>query len=209
MKFKNKKALVVCAVAIAGIFGLSVVQSLYSAESGKDLLKRFKVFTPKEPLIPKNVKISPDFRPGKGPSIGTVQKIQGTAYVIHLNERTAYTLKSNVLLYQNDTLITDERSRINAIMNDRSVLALAPEAKLVLTKSEYDPAKESRSTVMNLLWGSVRFIVQKVKSRPNYTVRTPTAVAGVRGTDFAVSVTSESEGMSGLIAFSRLSARSR
>jgi len=201
MKLRHRKALVLCAIAITGIFCLSIVPSLQSAESGEDLLKRFKIFKPKEPLIPENIKISPDFRPGKGPAIGTVQKIQGTAYVIHLNERTAYTLKSNFLLYQNDTLITDERSRINAIMNDRSVLALAPEAKLVLTKAEYDPDRESRSTVMNLLWGSVRFIVQKVKGRPNYTVRTPTAVAGVRGTDFAVSVTSESEGMSALERF--------
>ncbi|CAB5084684.1 hypothetical protein D3OALGA1CA_1428 [Olavius algarvensis associated proteobacterium Delta 3] len=201
MNLRNRKALVVCALAVAGIFCLSVVPSLHSADPGKDLLKRFNVFKPKEPLIPENVKISPDFKPGTGPSIGTVQKIQGTAYVIHQNQMVAYTLKNNFLLYQNDTLVTGKRSRINAIMNDRSVLALAPHAKLVLTQIEYDPDTETRSTFMNLLWGSVRFIVQKVKGKPNFRVKTPTAVAGVRGTDFALSVTPISDKMSSLERF--------
>jgi len=201
MTLRNRKALVVCALAVAGIFCLSVVPSLHSADTGKDLLKRFNVFKPPEPLIPENVKISPDFKPGEGPSIGTVQKIQGTAYVIHQNQMVAYTLKNNFLLYQNDTLVTGKRSRINAIMNDRSVLALAPHAKLVLTQIEYDPDTETRSTFMNLLWGSVRFIVQKVKGKPNFRVKTPTAVAGVRGTDFALSVTPISDEMSALERF--------
>ena len=201
MRFRNRTALLICTLAVAGVFCLSVAPSLYSADYGKDLLKRFKVFKPKEPLIPENVKISPDFKRGRGPAIGTVQKIQGTAYVIHHKQKVAYTLKANFLLYENDTLITAERSRINAIMNDKSMLGLAPQAKLVMTKAEYNSKKDSRSTVMNLLWGSVRFIVQKVKARPNYTVRTPTAVAGVRGTDFAVCVTSAAEEMSALERF--------
>ncbi len=41
---------------------------------------------------------------------------------------------------------------------------------------------------MSVLWGQVRFIADKVAGKPNFTVKTKTAVCGVRGSDFAISV---------------------
>ena len=73
-------------------------------------------------------------------------------------------------------------------MDDKSVLAMAPNAKLVIARLEYKPKENTRSTVMGLLWGSARFIVKKLSGKPSYQVRTETAVCGVRGTDFAVSI---------------------
>ncbi len=160
----------------------------YSADDGERLLGNFKSFKPEKDLLPSDVAVADSFVVGEGEPIGTVQKVVGTAYVIHKGEKVAYRLQDNNPLSTEDTLITMERSRLNAVMNDKSLFAMAPQAKLVLVKSLYDPEKDKRSSVMELLWGSVRFIVKKIAGEPDFVVQTPTAVAGVRGTDFAVSV---------------------
>ena len=75
-------------------------------------------------------------------------------------------------------------------MKDKSILALVPMAKLKIDKSEYTKSifRAKRSSVMNLVWGSVRFIVKKISGKSDFIVKTKTAVCGVRSTDFAVSV---------------------
>ena len=50
------------------------------------------------------------------------------------------------------------------------------------------------------MWGRARFIVAKLtKKKPNYQVKTPTAVCGVRGTDFAMAVTDEGQKFPGVV----------
>ena len=185
---KWKKGMKLGGVGLLAVCVLFAASGLYSADDGQRLLKRFGIFAPEVALLPSDVTVASYFAPGKGDPIGTVQKVQGTVYVIHENEKAAYPLKADHTLHAEDTLITAERSRLNAVMNDKSLIAMAPQAKLVLAKSEYDPDKNMRSSVMGLLWGSVRFLVKKISGEPNFEVRTPTAVCGVRGTDFAVSV---------------------
>lgn len=87
-------------------------------------------------------------------------------------------------------MISQEQSKAQAKLNDGSFIALGPYSKIVFDKSVYDPSKPMRNSLLNLLFGKARFIVTKLanfRSSP-FTVRTPTAVAGVRGSDFAISV---------------------
>lgn len=186
-KLKRKKTIIYCLV-ILGVFLTTSISVLYSEDSGHKLLENFKIYEPEIPLIPDDVKLSDRFVEGVGEKIGQIQQVQGKAYVIHFGQKIAYRLKNNNPLVVSDTLITFSKSRLNALMNDKSVLALAPLAKLTITKAEYSPAENTRSTVMDLIWGSARFIVKKISGEPDFTVKTKTAVCGVRGTDFAVSV---------------------
>ena len=188
-KLKRKKTVVYC-LMILGIFLTTSISVIYSGDSGLKLLENFKPYEPDTPLIPKYVKINPDFVAGVGKEIGYIHKVQGTAYVIHFGEKIAYQLKKNNPLFVSDTLITDRKSRLSAVMKDKSVLALAPMAKLTITKSEYSRTlfRSKRSSVMNLVWGSARFIVKKISGKSDFVVKTKTAVCGVRSTDFAVSV---------------------
>lgn len=188
MKITRNKKLsfsIVTLIGICLVFGLT---SLYSADDGTKLLDNFKSYKPKVKLIPADVKVSKDFRGSVEKKAGRVQKVQGKVYVIHKGEKTAFRLKAKHPIFEGDTIITGSRSRINAAMKDQSVLAMAPNAKLVVSQLEYNKKKNTRSTVMSLFWGSARFIVKKLSGKPNYQVTTETAVCGVRGTDFAVSV---------------------
>ncbi|MFC1581151.1 FecR domain-containing protein, partial [Thermodesulfobacteriota bacterium] len=134
------------------------------------------------------------FEKGMGPDIGSAQMVQGEALVVHKGQSVAYKLKKGSPIFAGDMLVTKERSRLNAKMNDKSVIGLAPVSKLVIDKSVYDPKKDERSSFLSLMWGRARFIVSKLtKSKPNYQVKTPTAVCGVRGTDFAIAVSPDGE----------------
>lgn len=198
-RITGKKAIVYC-LLIPAIFLMLGIPVLCSADSDHKLLEKFKSYEPETPLIPGDVTLSADFVEGENEKVGQIQQVQGEAYVIHFGQKTAYRLENDHPLVAQDTLITFPRSRVNALMNDKSVLSLAPRAKLTITKSEYSPAVNTRSTVMDLIWGSARFIVKKISGKPDFTVKTKTAVCGVRGTDFVVSVAPAEEGqkMSGL-----------
>ncbi len=188
---KGKWVLTVVLVATAAFLltHISFSQGDNVAKLIQDQLKN--EYKPPSPLLPAGATVSPDFKKGAGPAIGSAQMVQGDAFVIHMGQTTvAYTLKKGSPLFAGDTLVTGERSRVNAKMNDKSVIGLAPVSKLVLDKSVYDPKKDERSTFLSLMWGRARFIVAKITGKkPNYQVMTPTAVCGVRGTDFAVGVT--------------------
>jgi len=166
MKISKSKKLSFSLTVLLGIglvFGLS---SLYSMDPGTKLLDNFKPNKPKVSLIPEGVKISTDFIGGLERRVGRVQKVQGKVYVIHKGDKTAYRLKARHPIFEGDTIVTSSRSRINAAMKDRSVLAMAPNAKLVVEKLEYKPKTNTRSTRLGLLWGSVRFIAKKLSGPP-------------------------------------------
>jgi hypothetical protein len=170
-------------------------------DNGSILLDNFSVSQPDEPLIPENISIRDDFAVGTG-KVGRVQEIQGKVYVIHkgsipyaYRDNKAYLLKPNHPIFEGDTLITGTRSRVNVTMDDKSSLAMAPQAKLVISKLKYKPMENSRATEIELVWGSARFIVKELSGESTYKVKTLTAVSDIKSksADFAVSVAPVSE----------------
>ncbi len=176
---------------VSAILGLCIVSSTTGEMPGDRLVEVFKKdIKPKESLIPAGVIIAKDFEPGRGKAIGTVKAIKGQVLTIHRDEKTAYILKKGNELFTYDTLITEKDSKAQAEFNDGSIITLASYTKIVLDKSVYDPAKSTRDSLAKLLFGKARFIVTKLVNFRNsqFKVNTPTAVLGVRGSDFAVSV---------------------
>ena len=150
-----------------------------------------KEYKPVEPLLPPDIKIMPDFKPGEGPIIGNVETVEGKVYVVHQNQSVAYTLQKGHPLFSIDTIVTDEGARVNARLNDKSVFALSAYTKLTVGQAVYDPDKNERSSLINLVFGRARFIVAKISGKTDYRVKTPTAVCGIRGSDFALIVAPE------------------
>ncbi len=178
-------------IIITAIIGLCIVSAYAGDKPGDQLTEVFKKdVKPGVSLIPADVKIAKDFKPGKGKPIGTLNAIKGLVLSIHKDEKTAYILNKGNKLYTRDTLISEEQSKAQAKLNDGSFITLGPFTKMVFDKSVYDPSKPTRNSLLNLLFGKARFIVTKLanfRSSP-FTVKTPTAVAGVRGSDFALNV---------------------
>ncbi len=138
--------------------------------------------TPAEPVIKEK------FAPGKRPAIGKVISVQESVIIIHSDDPSGYKAEKELPLFEQDTVITKEKGRIEILLNDGSTLILASGTKLELTKSVYDSKIKTRSSLVNMIIGRARFIVTKLSnfSSSEFKVKTKTAVAGVRGSDFVV-----------------------
>jgi hypothetical protein len=139
-----------------------------------------------ESLLPAGLTMQDVFKPGLGASVGKIELAQGEVVIIHANESRGYQARKNLLLYTGDTIVTLETGRTTLKLNDESIMTMAPETKLVINQSVYDPAKKTRSSYIDLSLGKARFWVTKFSNfkRSVFKVKTPTAVCGVRGSDF-------------------------
>lgn len=89
-------------------------------------------------------------------------------------------------VYPGDQVITAADSRGKIVMSDRNVLAISPDSNMQIAKYENDAAKGDKNVELNLSSGKVRANVeQKYDGEKNkFMIKSPTAVAGVRGTKF-------------------------
>jgi opacity protein-like surface antigen len=87
-----------------------------------------------------------------------------------------------------DTLRTGPAGRLKVVLADGSVLVVSERSVLVIDEHVYRPADGSLSSVLELLSGKVRAVVNDYYGASNakFEIKTDTAVAGVRGTDFVV-----------------------
>jgi hypothetical protein len=182
---------VIAAVVAALFFYTLVMPAALAKEPGDELAEIFQVdVKPPVDLLPEGVVIVEGFEPGQGTPIGAIKKVKGQVVTIHIQGTLAYPIKEELPLFAGDMLISGEGSSMQALLNDRTVFSLAPYSKMVLDRFLYDPDKAERTSLINLLFGKARFIASKLAGhRDNdFSVTTPAANLGVRGSDFALSV---------------------
>ena len=186
---KRRPLFILLCAAIACL----VVAAIPSAQPSGDalllLLERPAPHVAK--LLPADAQVAPDFRPGEGESVGTIDFVENDAYVLHKGApKTAYKAKKTQPIFVDDTLVVEADSRLVVLMRDQSQFTLAASSWLRLDKSVYDPEKGFRDTVVSLAVGKARFVVKKMAQAggENFRVDTPVASCGVRGSDFVVAL---------------------
>lgn len=99
---------------------------------------------------------------------------------------TAQKAKVGMKVQEGDTLIAGADSRAKVVMVDKNVLNISPDSKIKIEKYVFNEAKDEKKVSLDVLYGKVRSSVkQKYDGEKNtFNVKTPSAVAGVRGTDF-------------------------
>ena len=139
-------------------------------------------------LLPEGSQVQSVFFPGVGKPIGKVQLIQGTAYFMHGAILKAYHAKENLPIYAKDTLYVMEKSRISILLNDHSLHTFASNTKMSFNRMEYFPGNQYRSAHSMLHQGKGRFRVKNYKhfKQSSFSIKTPTALIGVRGSDFVI-----------------------
>jgi hypothetical protein len=144
-----------------------------------------------EAQLPPGVTMAAGFEPGLGSSIGRVLLVDGPAAIIHAEDSKGYGARQQLPLYKRDNLITDSQGHLQFQLNDESVISLATDARLELTESVYDTKERNRFSFLNMLRGKSHFLVKKLADfrRSEFKVKTKTAVAGVRGSEFIIVVT--------------------
>jgi len=135
--------------------------------------------------------ILPGFAAGLGRSVGVVQQVQGEVFITHDGEIQGVEATRRMRLYKGDTIQTFDDGRLRMRLQDGSIISLASNTKLKLTRSVYEKKKKRRSSFFSMALGKARFFVVKVLDfkRSEFKVKTPTAVCGVRGSDFILEAT--------------------
>ncbi len=120
--------------------------------------------------------------------------------------------KMNSEICSGDTVNSLKDSRAKIVMVDGNELNISPETKMIIEGYEFQPEKEKKKVLLNVLFGKVRANVKqkydeqgsdgpKDGAANTFQVKTKSAVAGVRGTDFLTSYTAAT-GRSEVITFS-------
>ncbi len=119
---------------------------------------------------------------------GVFRVVKGDVKIIQGSDQKEVKARLGQKVYPKDTIIAAKDSRAKIVMVDNNELNISPESKIEIQSYEYKPNEDKKSVMLNVLYGKVRAKVnQKYDGDNKFNVKTPSAVAGVRGTDFFTS----------------------
>ena len=122
--------------------------------------------------------------PATAAGIGIVTGIRGEATVRRDPTPQAQALKFKDDVEWQDTLNTGADSRLRLLILQKSVITMKEQSQLQLREEAATPTQPKKKSVLNLLSGSIRAVVEKDALKDSdYEVQTSVAVAVIRGSD--------------------------
>lgn len=118
--------------------------------------------------------------------VGTIAALEGSGKV---GRGTVWmSATPGTAIHLGDELRTERVGRIRVVFQDDTVLTVSDDSRVVIDEQVFDPNRGKARSVLSLLQGKVSALVSEYyhQSGAVYQVRTATAVAGVRGTEFVV-----------------------
>jgi hypothetical protein len=117
---------------------------------------------------------------------GTVKRVTGSAVVERDGQRLPLTVGMHVL--RMDRILTGTPGAVGIALVDDTLLSAGPGTRLELSEVQFDSTSNEGRLVVRLIKGAMHMITGIVaKTSPqNVRIETPTAVMGVRGTEFIV-----------------------
>lgn len=117
---------------------------------------------------------------------GEIVALDGDGTIVRAG--TAQVATVGLEVEMGDTVRTGKPGRIRLLFVDGSTIVIGDASELLIDEHVFDPAGGKARTLLRLLEGKVRAIVSEYygDASASYEIRTPGAVAGVRGTEFVV-----------------------
>lgn len=126
-------------------------------------------------------------------TVGYFSLVEGRVDILKVGKTSAVPVKKNDNVSMGDIVRTKSDGRTEITFKDETTVKLAPETRMKIDEYTFNPDNSRNKGVLNLFRGKVRSIVTKSKGIipiglgiSSFNVNTPTAIAGVRGTDFFV-----------------------
>jgi len=127
----------------------------------------------------------------EGKAIGMVSSFYGDVKDQHKGEAEWIPAKLGLEVYPQDKVKTEIKSKVRLTFEDGSLLNLSESTELVIKEHIYAPDEQKRQSVLSMAQGKMRVLCQKMTGAGSQMqVETPTAVIGIRGTEFLVWVVS-------------------
>lgn len=127
---------------------------------------------------------------------GEVGISKGDIKIENVKTKASTSAVKGTKVCQGDAIVAGPQSRAKIVMEDGNELNISPESRIVLEQYEYKPADNKKKVMLNVLYGKVRAATKEenmygdkaADGQANaFQVKTKSAVAGVRGTDFLTS----------------------
>lgn len=153
------------------------------------LLKYNKVANPN--LIQPGMKLKVPANLGKKPAAVVIYK-SGKAQYARAQENTWKEIMIKLGLYSEDQVKTGPLSTVHLQLSNMTILRLQPETFIIVNKVD----KSGKETIFTLQEGRLQAQVENMrKSGGQLAIRTPSAVAAVRGTVFELSASKKESGL--------------
>lgn len=117
---------------------------------------------------------------------GVMMVVKGEITVTSSKDKKTENAKVGRKVFPGDTITAGKDARAKIVMSDKNILNISPESKVTIEKYTNDPKSDSRNVELKVEYGKVRASVEQKYDgeKSKFNIKTPTAVAGVRGTDF-------------------------
>lgn len=169
------------------IFALTLFGNAATAQTAKKDSSRQKLASPE----PSKEKAGAKSQPAQSTHVAaTVVEFKGTAFVLISPKTQKQKITKSMKLPEGTKIVTEKKSSVKLQLADKSVISIGAKTTFKLTQVNTDATK----TILDLSIGKAKaFVLKRPFSNgggsPTYKIKTPAAVAGVRGTQFVVSVT--------------------
>ncbi len=118
-------------------------------------------------------------------AVGNADKIVAAVRGVLQTKSRTLTIKDAV--YSDEVINTDDGSAAHLVFRDNTVLSIGANSSVTLDKFVFDPAGKNSQVALSLTKGVMRFVTGNL-SKDRYTIKTPTATVGIRGTIVRVRV---------------------
>jgi len=121
-------------------------------------------------------------------TIGFIKTVKGNATVV--SGEQSVPAVPGAALKKGQVLKTGRDASIGVMLKDNTMLSTGAHTELAVDDYQYAPGQEQLGLVIRLAKGSLHYISGVIaKLRPeSVSIKTPTSLIGVRGTEFVVSV---------------------
>lgn len=116
---------------------------------------------------------------GAPPKIGVAAAIQNRVEGVQGAAPRALSVGSEV--FSSERIRTGDASTAQLLFLDKTSVSIGPRAELTLDRFVYNPDRGTGRVVLDTLRGSFRFVTGS-QNPNNYTIKTPVATLGIRGT---------------------------
>ena len=127
------------------------------------------------------------FTSGLQAADGTATLVASHGEVMAISANVERSLTQGDPVYVEDQVITGDKSFAMLQFIDGAIVTVRPHSKIIIEQYVFNGGDED-AALLNLMEGGLRIITGAItKSRPeSYKVKTPVALMGVRGTEFAI-----------------------
>lgn len=131
--------------------------------------------------------------------VGHIITLEGSVRIARAGQIGAISAKIGDELFIGDSIQTNKNSKSQIMLDDNTIIYVGEKSNLQLKTYHLNHDREKRDVIIKAISGKLRFIVSKIFKvsnsgmqrswrNSNFRIETPTAVAGIKGTDFIITV---------------------